>query len=144
MPDTVDAAPPVDAPKMTHAEKIKAGREKAAAARAAAAAAPVALPPPAPVASPAAVAIAPEMPHPVVAASMLEARPLMDPVQFLMVFFSTNPGLIQALEAYPNKTTAAEGLYINAYKAYVEIAAPGRNADLWAMYNGTRSALTGK
>mgnify|MGYP000650290624 CR=1 FL=1 len=46
MPDTVDAAPPVDAPKMTHAEKIKAGREKAAAARAAAAAAPVALPRP--------------------------------------------------------------------------------------------------
>jgi len=89
-------------------------------------------------------ALASEMPHPVVAASLAETRPLMDPVQFLMVFFSTNPGLIQALEAYPNKTAAAEGLYINAYKAYLEIAAPGRSAALWSLFHATQSALTGK
>ncbi len=89
-------------------------------------------------------ALASKMPHPVVAASLAETRPLMDPVQFLMVFFSTNPGLIQALEAYPNKTAAAEGLYINAYKAYLEIAAPGRSAAMWDLYRATQSALTGK
>jgi alpha-ketoglutarate-dependent taurine dioxygenase len=90
------------------------------------------------------VALASEVPHPMVEAAIAETRPLMDPVQFLMVFFSTNPGLIQALEAYPNKTAAAEGLYINAYKAYLEIAAPGRSAALWDLFTKTQSALTGK
>lgn len=89
-------------------------------------------------------AIASDVPHPAVAASLVETRPLMDPVQFLMVFFSTNPGLIQVLEAYPNKTAAAEGLYRNAYTAYLEIAAPGRNTALWDLFTKTQSALTGK
>ena len=127
MPDTVDAAPPVEAPKMTHAEKIKAGREKAAAARAAAAAAPVALPPPAPVASPAAVAL-----------GVGRAVP-MNPVEFLTVFFSTNPGLIQVLEAYPNKRAAAEGLYVTAYQAYLEIVE--RGGSLWEQYDAVKAKV---
>lgn len=86
----------------------------------------------------------PSVPHPAVEAALASQRPLMDPVQFLMVFFSTNPGLIQVLEAFPNKTAAAEGLYLNAYKAYLEIADPVRSAPLWDLFTKTQMALTGK
>ena len=131
----IQTSPPVGevdavaARKALQSEKMKAAwaARKAKAAAGAAEASPAVEAPP---------------PHPVVAEAARSPGILLDPVQFLMVFFSTNPGLIQVLEAYPNKTAAAEGLYLNAYKAYLEIADPSRNKALWAQYEAAKSRIS--
>jgi len=134
MPDTVDAAPTTEAPKMTHGEKVRLGRLKAAAARAAASA----LNAEAARAPDVAAPVAPSVSHAAVALGVGRAVP-MNPVEFLTVFFSTNPGLIQVLEAYPNKTEAARGLYLVAYEAYLTIVEKG--TPLWERYDAVKAKV---